>query len=223
MEIADLPRPSRRLTRLLAFVLSLAALSCATVGLAAGIGSASVLSTVAGILPNCGVTNATTPFARWGDTNAYFLMPNGGFESGTTGWAPGSAKVVAGNESFFASSTTDSHSLAIPGGATVTSPTACVAMGENTVRLFVKNPGVTGSTLHIQAYVQNPLTGLVLSTGFNLNSTAGATTWAPTARLSIPNLLGGVLGTQNVTLVFTTKGSGTWGIDDVFIDPFRTR
>jgi hypothetical protein len=35
--------------------------------------------------------------------------------------------------------------------------------------------------------------------------------------------LGGLLGTQNVTLVFTTKGPATWGIDDVYIDPFRSR
>jgi hypothetical protein len=96
-------------------------------------------------------------------------------------------------------------------------------MGETRVRLFVKNPGVSGSTLHIQAYVQNPLTGLVLSTGFDLTSTSGPNTWAPSAPLWIPNLLGGLLGTQNVTLVFTTKGPATWGIDDVYIDPFRSR
>ena len=223
METARRSRLSRFLTRALAIGATLTAIGCATVGLTPAIASATLLSTVAGILPNCGVTNATTPFAAWGDLRSYFPMPNGGFESGTTGWTPGAAKVVAGNESFYVSSKTDSHSLSIPSGATAKSPTVCVAMGENTVRLFVKNPGVTGSTLHIQAYVQNPLTGLVLSTGFDLNSSAGATTWAPTAPLGIPNLLGGVLGTQNVTLVFTTKGSATWGIDDVFIDPFRTR
>jgi hypothetical protein len=222
MDSAHRSRRSFRLARALAFGASLMAVGCATIGFTP-VASASVLSTVAGILPNCGVSNAVSPFVSWGDTRSYFLMPNGGFESGTTGWTAGAAKVVAGNESFYANSKTDSHSLSVPAGATVTSPTVCVAMGENTVRLFVKNPGVTGSTLHIQAYVQNPLTGLVLSTGFDLNSTAGATTWAPSVALWIPNLLGGVLGTQNVKLVLTTKGSGTWGVDDVFIDPFRTR
>jgi len=196
---------------------------CAAIGLTPSLASASVLSTVSNTLPNCGATASATPFAAWGDQSAYFLMPNGGFESGTTGWAVGSSAVVAGNESFFVNSKTDSHSLSIPGGATVTSPTVCVAMGENTVRFFVKNPGVTGATLHVQAYVQNPLTGLVLSTGFDIPSTAGAQTWAPTPQLLIPNLLGGVLGTQNVTLVFTTKGTAKWGVDDVFIDPFRSR
>jgi len=40
----------------------------------------------------------------------------------------------------------------------------------------------------------------------------------------IPNLLGGVLGTQNLTLAFTTTGTkATWGIDDVYVDPFKSR
>ena len=40
----------------------------------------------------------------------------------------------------------------------------------------------------------------------------------------IPNLLGGVLGTQKLTLVFTTRGApATWNIDDVYVDPFKSR
>ena len=46
---------------------------------------------------------------------------------------------------------------------------------------------------------------------------------APVACETLPDLLGGVAGTQTVTLVMTTSGSGTWGIDDVFVDPFRSR
>lgn len=72
--------------------------------------------------------------------------------------------------------------------------------------------------------MQNPLTGLVLSTGVDVNGTAGATSWSPTGRLFIPNLLGGVLGTQNLTLVFSTRGAAApWNIDDVFVDPFRSK
>jgi hypothetical protein len=40
----------------------------------------------------------------------------------------------------------------------------------------------------------------------------------------VPNLLGGLLGTEKLTLVFSTKGApATWGIDDVFVDPFKSR
>jgi hypothetical protein len=137
---------------------------------------------------------------------------------------PSTAKVVAGNETFFVNAKTDTKSLTIPTGSQVTAPTVCVGMGENSFRFFVKNPAVSGAVLHVQAAVQNPLTGLVLSTGFDVKATTGAKVWAPSSRITIPNLLGGVLGTQNVTLTFSAKGSAaTWNIDDVFVDPFRSR
>jgi hypothetical protein len=151
-------------------------------------------------------------------------MPGGGFESGAPGWTLAGSNVVSGNESSFLNAKTDSHSLAIPTGALAVSPTVCVSMGDNTIRLFVKNSGVTGSVLHVQAFVQNPLTGLVLSTGFDIAGTAGSTGWSPSRALLIPNLLGGVLGTQNLTLAFTNTGKpATWNIDDVFVDPFKSR
>jgi len=218
-------RRPRRMTRAIALVASTSALACASVGLLAAPASAGLLSTVAGILPSCAARPTTTPFAPWGDQSSYFLMPAGGFEAGATGWSLGDGpKVVSGNETSFVNAKTDTHSLSMPTGATVVSPTVCVAMGENTIRMFVKNSGVASSNLHIQAIVQNPLTGLVLSTGFDIKGTAGNTSWSPTDRLFIPNLLGGVLGTQNLTLVFTTTGKpATWNVDDVFVDPFKSR
>jgi hypothetical protein len=184
-----------------------------------------LLSTVAGTLPNCGDRAATTTFAPWADSHSYFLMPGGSFETGTPGWTvPSATKVIAGNESFFANAKTDTHSLNIAAGTEATAPTICVAMGENSFRFFLKNPGVSGAVLHVQAAVQNPLTGLVLTTGFDVKATTGAKVWAPSSRITIPNLLGGVLGTQNVTLTFQAKGAAAaWNIDDVFVDPFRSR
>ena len=38
----------------------------------------------------------------------------------------------------------------------------CVTMGEEDIRMFVHNPGVKGSILHVEAFVNNPLTGLTL-------------------------------------------------------------
>jgi hypothetical protein len=151
-------------------------------------------------------------------------MPGGGFEAGAPGWITAGTTVVSGNETSFVNSNTDAHSLAMPTLSMAVSPTVCVSMGDNTVRLFVKNSGVAYSVLHIQAYVQNPLTGLVLSTGFDITGTPGATGWAPTKQLLIPNLLGGLLGTQRLTLAFSTRGpAATWNIDDVFVDPFKLR
>jgi hypothetical protein len=220
-------RRPRRLTRAVALFASVSAVGCGSVGLlatAATPASAGVLSTVAGVLPSCAARPTSTPFAPWGDSSSYFLMPGGGFEAGAPGWTLSGPSVVSGNEPSFVNSKSDSHSLAVPTGSVAVTPTVCVAMGENTVRLFVKNPGVASAVLHVQAYVQNPLTGLVLSTSFNINGSASAKGWSPTGRLLIPNLLGGVLGTQNLKLVFTTSGApATWNIDDVYVDPFRPR
>lgn len=103
-------------------------------------------------LLSSGTRPSTTPFAPWGDTSAYFLMPGGGFESGAPGWSlAGGPKVVSGNESFFVNAKTDANHRAIPTGVQAISPTVCAAMGENKIRLFVKNSGVASSTLHVQA------------------------------------------------------------------------
>ena len=213
---SPLRRP-RRATRTLALLASLSTLGLGGAAVAAPPASAS-------LLPTCAAVHTATPFAQWGDNNSYFLMPGGGFEAGAPGWTLAGADVAAGNETSFVTARTDAHSLALDNPSVVISPTACVAMGENTIRLFVKNPGVTGSVLHIQAFVQNPLTGLVLSTGFDIKGSPGAAGWAPTSQLLIPNLLGGVLGTQNLTLMFSTRGApATWNIDDVYVDPFKLR
>jgi hypothetical protein len=179
-----------------------------------------------GLLPNCGSRVASPTFARWGDLNPYFPVENGGFESGSSGWSiSGGAAVESGNESYFVGAPTDAHSLAIPNGARAESPATCVALGENSVRLFVKSSGTGPSSLHVQAFVQNPMTGIVLSTGFDVDANAATRDWSPTSTFEVPNLLGGIVGVQNLTLVFTARGSSavSWSIDDVYVDPFKLR
>jgi hypothetical protein len=152
-------------------------------------------------------------------------MPGGSFERGTRGWGltNGSA-IVEGNETYFARAATDHRSVRFARESSVASPTICVALGEAWVRFFVQNPGVQGSFLHIEAFVQDRLTGLVLSWGFDVSGGAGATGWSPAPAMLVPNLLGGVTGTENLTLVFTATGArAAWGVDDVFVDPFKSR
>lgn len=225
MTMDGLARRSRRVTRTVAVALCASALGAGSVGLVASPASAGLLSTVAGLLPSCAARPTSTPFAPWGDKSTYFALPGGSFETSAAGWTlAGGAKVVAGNEPWSVNGNRDAHSLAIPSHAQATSPTVCVSMGDNTIRFFVKNSGVASSVLHVDAYVQNPLTGLVLSTGFDINGNAAAAGWSPSPAMLIPNLLGGLLGTQNLTLVFTTRGApATWNIDDVFVDPFKSR
>ena len=209
------PRRSRGIALIAAISLS----GLASVGLTAA--SASVTTAA---FP-CTTRQESTPFAKWNDAHSYFLMPNGGFEAGATSWAlSGGAAVVSGNESSFANRAGDSHSLNIPMGARATSQTICVGRAETSFRLFVKSPNVTTAKLHVEVDVQDPQTGRVVQTGFNVNASALGSGWSPTIRMNTPNPGNAGTGTQNLTLVFSATGSpGTWSIDDVFVDPFRLR
>ena len=193
-----------------------------------GIGSAVVTagsaSATTSVVP-CTTRVESAPFASWGDTHPYFLMPNGGFEAGAASWAlAGGAAVGSGNESYFANTAADSHSLVLPAGSQATSSTVCVGRDETSFRFFVKNPAVNGAQLRVQAIVQDPQTGKISTTSSTVNGSASGTAWSPTAVIHLPNPSASGTGTQNVTLVFSTGGApAKWSIDDVFIDPFRMR
>ena len=171
---------------------------------------------------NCSTPASTAAFARFGDTNSYFLVSNGGFENGAADWAlSGGSSVVSGNESYFVNSTSDSHSLRIPAGAAAESRTICVARNQNLIRLFVNNQRVSGAILHIEAWAQNPDSGAWAVTAFDVNGNASPQAWNPTIQLQIPNSFGGA-GKENLALKFTTRGAdATWNVDDVYVDPFK--
>ncbi len=160
-------------------------------------------------------------FAQWWDWNNYFLMPNGGFEAGATEWAlSGGASVVDGNEAYYVVG--GSHSLQLTPGSTAESRTVCVSTGEDIIRLFVKNPHVSGAILHVDATVRNPTTGAMGWAAFDVNGDVPSATWAPTMRLPIPAFFGSA-GTQELTIRFSIRGTpATWVVDDVLIDPFRS-
>jgi len=171
----------------------------------------------------CAARSEAAVFAPWGDKASYFLVSNGGFENGSTGWTlSGGAKVVNGNESYYVGSASDGHSLSIPAGGAAESRPMCVSRGEDTIRLFVNNTHVSGAILHVDAVVVNPDSGAVGTTAFDVNGDVLSSAWAPTIQLKIPNLLGGN-GTEQLTLRFSLRGtSTTWGVDDVYIDPFKS-
>jgi hypothetical protein len=197
------------------------------VGLAATLLAPAAMPSPASSLPldSCRLRDGSKAFAAWGDPRSYFLFPGGSFESDARQWTfVDGSTVVRGNETYFVRSATDRRSAHLTYSSSTISPTICVSMGEAWVRLFVKNPGVAGSFLHIQAFVQDRLTGLVLSTGFDVRGDPDSTDWSPSPAMLVPNLLGGVTGTQNLTLVFTPTGApAEWGIDDVLVDPFKSR
>jgi hypothetical protein len=172
----------------------------------------------------CTSRDTSAAFSRWLDPAQYFLASNGGFEQGSTDWSLSEgATVASGNEPYQVAGPTDSHSLVLAAGASAESRTACITMGEPTVRLFVNAPRVLGAVLRIDATVRNPTTGLSLTTQYLVAGGVAPAAWAPTPEILIANVVGGILP-ENLTLRFTAQGTpATWGIDDVYVDPYKQR
>jgi hypothetical protein len=174
------------------------------------------------ILPgSCGSQKESQPFARWGDTNSYFLVTGGTFETGAIPWLLLSgASVGAGNESYYVNASTDRNSLALPGGSAATSPPVCTSIYQPTARLFVKNSGSSSSRLRVEALYPGLLGGVQVA---RLGDLSGTSSWQPSPALglTVTNLLA-TLSLQQTAIAYRfipLDTSGQWRIDDVYVDP----
>src|SRR5437016_11638810 len=173
----------------------------------------------------CKLGPLSQPFLPWADPGSYGLLPNGGFEQGTSSWSfDGSARVAAGNESFVVSGDNDSRALSLGGSGSATSDDVCVTLGSPTLRLFARNSGSPLSALGVSAQFIDaggreqtvPIAVIV----------AGSD-WQPTVPIPIDvNLLDLPIlsdGSSSVAFTFQPLGfGGDWSIDDVYLDPFKT-
>jgi hypothetical protein len=160
------------------------------------------------------------PFIQFGDQNSYFAFPNNGFESGTTGWKLSGASVVSGNEPWYVNGSGNS-SLTIGPGGSASTPKVCAALNAPHWRLFAHSNGANGSlTAQVIFYgLLGNVTGILNFTSFNAS---GYTTWEPTS--FIPSTLALPLLTYSAQLRLTsTATSGTWQVDDVYVDPWGMR
>jgi hypothetical protein len=171
----------------------------------------------------CPATPMSSPFAHWGDTGHYFMLGNGGFESGSTGWTlAGGAKVASGNESYRINSSRDAYSLSLPTGASAQSAATCFDVTAQTVRLMVKGPSSMGAQLKVDAYV---LTQTKWGPNIRTVSTQiqnPGTSWNPSTPVTFALGESQMLApTATVRFTFTALG-GPWQIDDVYVDPFKS-
>jgi hypothetical protein len=171
----------------------------------------------AGLL-SCGATSQ--PFAQFGDYSSYFGFGNNGFEGGTTGWRLSGASVVAGNEPWYVNGF-GSHALSIAPGGTAASPLVCTAIDAPDWRMFAHADGANGS-LRAQIVffgLLGNVTGILNVTSFDAG---GYGSWAPTA--DVPSILSLPLLTAYAQLRLTsTATSGSWQVDDVYVDPWASR
>ena len=159
----------------------------------------------------------STPFAGWKDYANYVFAPDGGFESGGSGWTlSGGARAVPGNESFYVHSSSDKVSLSLPAGGSATSPPMCISLFSSKMRFLVR--GDSGSSVKVQI-VYRGLLSCVLGILDGGTVSAGGT-WKPSPEVG---MLGGVLPllTSSVSFRFTAVG-GAAGIDDVYLDPMKS-
>ena len=193
--------PSVIHSRVTAAICRIAALTCVAVFAGAGVASAS-----------CPAQPVSNPFSQWGDSNDYFLVPGGTFEgtADQVGWTLSGASLTASNEPF---NVNDS-------GGSATSPYFCVDNTMSALRFFAQEVS-GGSDLNVDALVQMP-DGNTRTVALADIADGSITSWAPTDQITHDT---SALrdGTVMVALQFTVPASsGTWQLDDVYIDPWRS-
>ena len=171
----------------------------------------------------CSYSGARQVFKPWADQHEYVVAPNGGFESGASGWSlAGGAGVVAENEAFHLNSGSDGQSLSLPAGSSAVSSPLCMSINTPVFRLLARNSGNPSSTLRVEATYNVLGLGLLHTTVSN-TVTAGRE-WVPTQEMSPFLGLSTVLGTlvpAYIQVRITPVGpGGAWQVDDLFVDPF---
>jgi hypothetical protein len=167
------------------------------------------------VLPTCGATSY--PFKQVdGDSSPYYGFANNGFESGAGAWSlSGGAYVGSDNEPWYVNGK-GKRSLALPPGASATSPTFCINLLDPAIRLFAR--GSAGGDLKVQVVFRG-LSGNVTGI-FNHGDYAGNGTWVAgkkvNSALALPLLTA-------YAQVRVTAASGAWQVDDVFVDPCEIR
>lgn len=171
---------------------------------------------------SCPVQAVSTPFSQWGDTNSYFPVPGGSFE-GTpdqVGWNLSNATLTAGNEPFYVNSSTDDQSLNINAGGSATSPFFCVDNTMSDLRFFAQEPAA-GSDLEVQALVQTQNGVSTVPIGDLADGSMSS--WAPTQPIGgNAEALADGASVMVALRFFVPAGGGSWNLDDVYVDPYRS-
>ena len=170
----------------------------------------------------CPTTQTTKAFQAFGDSNDYSLVPNGGFETGTSGWSLSGAAVTAGNEPWSVRRAGDTKSLAISATGVAVSPTVCVDLSRPTYRFFAKRTSGSWGVLNLRVRWQDSSGGTNETTIAALDSNFG-TAWGPSPAVNIASMLGLWNADQDVSVQFVfdpENYGGSWAIDDVYVDPY---
>jgi hypothetical protein len=174
----------------------------------------------------CEPSSLSQPFLPWHDVSHYRLAPGGDFEGESSIWSlGGGAHLASGNEPFMVHSDQDAQALRLGEYGSATSPSVCLAIEDPTLRFFARNAGSPSSTLLVSV---NYTDVFGEPQSLPLTLVASGDEWRPTLQIPVVfNLLSLPLvtdGSTDVSFGFTPLGSGgDWTIDDVYVDPFKTK
>jgi hypothetical protein len=198
----------RRLRRA---IFSVASLTCVAMFASTGVALAS-----------CPTQPVSTPFSQWGDSNDYFLVPGGSFEgtSDQVGWTLSNASLTTGNEPFNVNDPGDQQSLTINGGGSATSPFFCVDDTMSSLRFFAQQAG-GGTDLRVKALVQNA-DGSVTAVPVADLADGSMPAWAPTDPLGGSGHVPAGTSVMVALRFRAPVSNGSWQIDDIYVDPYRS-
>lgn len=169
-------------------------------------------------------------FAAFGDDDDYFLAPSGDFESGATDWTLRGAYVGSDNDDLGIRPGDHSLSLGLGmrGNPVAMSPVFCITDAHPVFRFTFRSVGRVGPLSVALRY--RAADGSTRERVVALPSSVAAQpgVWQPSERLPLADALAfrRFAGSAAVQLVFRaqTRGSGSgYQVDNVLIDPYRTR
>ena len=167
----------------------------------------------------CSARTLTTPFTSVGDTNQYFPVDGGTFESTTTSWVYGA--LAARNTSYQnpakINGAANVAGLKIPKGGAPKTGDLCLYTNEASTRFYYKAPGTAGANLTVT--ITSTYNGKVSTNTWSVNGTTGG--WMLSPIITIP-VIPAAGGSQTVTITFAATGDD-WAIDDVMIDPVKAK
>jgi hypothetical protein len=177
------------------------------------------VSSGAALAAQCPTQSVKQKFSKFGDDSSYFLVSGGSFEGtpAQVGWSLSGATLVAGNEPFHLNAVTDDQSLQIGDGGSATSPAFCVDSTMPSFRFFVRQ-SAPGSDLRIQGVVPTPHGPLTLTLADLPNGSLSS--WTPVQITVQTNRIPKGFSVA-AALRFAVPASGSWQIDDVYVDPYR--
>jgi hypothetical protein len=184
-----------------------------------------LMAAPAGASAPCPASTVSTAFAKFGDTASYALVEGGLFESGAPGWTLRKAEIIdespeQENQRYYWVGNGDryeqrrGHSLGIDQGGEAVSAPFCVNSEYPSFRFLYKQRWGSGSLDVSLRWTDTHGTHEAADAAL-----VASRSWTITPVL----LLAGKLPagtTPHVRLVFRPT-SGSWAIDDVYIDPYR--